>query len=79
MERNSKLLTKENFLSADIRRFQYSVDIPSGLDATRGEVLGYCVQADKTVTFVAKKRGMALGDGSKYCDRVIVKDLGISL
>jgi NAD(P)H-hydrate epimerase len=56
-----------------------SVDIPSGLDATGGKVLGCCVKADKTITFVAKKRGMVLGDGPKYCGRVIVKELGIPL
>jgi len=56
-----------------------SVDIPSGLDATTGKVLGCCVKADKTVTFVAKKRGMVLGDGPKYCGRVVVRDLGIPL
>ena len=56
-----------------------SVDIPSGLDATTGEVLGCCVQADKTVTFVAKKRGMVVGEGPKYCGRVVVRDLGIPL
>jgi len=56
-----------------------SVDIPSGLDATKGRVLGCCVKADKTVTFVAKKRGMVIGDGPKYCGRIVVKDLGIPL
>ena len=56
-----------------------SIDIPSGLDATKGKVLGCCVKADKTVTFVAKKRGMVLGEGPKYCGRVVVKDLGIPL
>lgn len=56
-----------------------SVDIPSGLDATTGKVLGCCVKADKTVTFVAKKQGMVLGEGPKYCGRVAVKDLGIPL
>lgn len=56
-----------------------SVDIPSGLDATTGKVLGCCVKADKTVTFVAKKRGMVLGEGPKYCDGIVVKDLGIPL
>jgi len=54
-----------------------SVDMPSGLDATTGKVLGCCVRADKTITFVAKKRGMLLGDGPKYCGRIVVKDLGI--
>jgi len=56
-----------------------SVDIPSGLDATTGAVLGCCVMADKTVTFVAKKRGMVVGEGPKYCGKVIVRDLGIPL
>lgn len=53
-----------------------SVDIPSGLDATRGVVLGCCIKADKTVTFAAKKSGMVFGDGPKYCGRIVVKDLG---
>lgn len=56
-----------------------SVDIPSGLDATTGKALGYCIKADKTVTFMAKKRGMVTGGGSKYCGRILVKDLGIPL
>lgn len=56
-----------------------SVDIPSGLDATTGRVLGCCVKADRTVTFVSRKRGMIKGSGSKNCGKVIVKDLGISL
>jgi NAD(P)H-hydrate epimerase len=54
-----------------------AVDIPSGLDATSGKVLGCCVKADKTVTFVAKKRGMVVGEGPKHCGRIVVKDLGI--
>jgi NAD(P)H-hydrate epimerase len=56
-----------------------SVDIPSGLDATTGEVLGCCVRADRTVTFVSKKRGMIFGEGPRYCGIVVVKDLGIPL
>ncbi len=56
-----------------------SVDIPSGLDATSGEVLGCCVKADKTVTFVAKKRGMIYGEGKKYCGDVLIRDIGVPL
>jgi len=56
-----------------------SVDIPSGLDATSGGILGDSIRADKTVTFVAKKRGMVAGSGKKYCGEIIVKDLGIPL
>jgi NAD(P)H-hydrate epimerase len=56
-----------------------SIDIPSGLDATTGRALGCCVKADRTVTFVARKRGMIKGEGPKNCGRVVVRDLGISL
>ena len=56
-----------------------SVDIPSGLDATTGKVLGCCVKADKTVTFVAKKRGMVVGEGPKFCGRIVVRGLGLPL
>ncbi len=54
-----------------------SVDIPSGLDANTGRVLGCCVKANKTVTFVAKKLGMTAGEGVRYCGRIAVKDLGL--
>jgi len=56
-----------------------SVDIPSGLDATTGKILGRCVKADKTVTFAAKKRGMVIAAGPKYCGKIIIADLGVPL
>jgi NAD(P)H-hydrate epimerase len=37
----------------------FAVDIPSGLDADTGEVLGACVRADHTATVVAPKVGFA--------------------
>jgi len=61
------------------KAYMLSADIPSGLDATTGKVLGCCVKADKTVTFVARKRGMVVGEGRKFCGKVVVKDLGIPL
>jgi ADP-dependent NAD(P)H-hydrate dehydratase / NAD(P)H-hydrate epimerase len=54
-----------------------SVDIPSGLDATTGRVLGCCVKADNTVTFVAKKRGMVINVGPDYCGKIKVADIGL--
>ncbi|MFA5115533.1 MAG: NAD(P)H-hydrate epimerase [Candidatus Omnitrophota bacterium] len=56
-----------------------SVDIPSGLDATSGIVFGCCVEADETVTFIARKRGMACGKGPGYCGMVKVEQLGVKL
>jgi len=54
-----------------------SIDIPSGLDATSGKILGCCINANETVTFLAKKRGMVAGRGAKYCGKVVVRGLGI--
>lgn len=56
-----------------------AVDIPSGLDATTGRILGSAVRADTTVTFVAPKKGMFLRDGSRICGRIVVRDLGVPL
>ena len=57
--------------------YKLAVDIPSGLDATTGAVLGCCVRADKTVTFMHKKRGMTKAKGPKLCGEIVVGDLGI--
>lgn len=56
-----------------------AVDIPSGLDATSGEVCGIAIRADTTVTFVARKQGFLRGQGPEYCGKIIVKDLGIPI
>ncbi len=54
-----------------------AVDLPSGLDANTGEVLGEAVRADVTVTFVARKRGFDLAHGPHLCGRVVVAEIGI--
>jgi NAD(P)H-hydrate epimerase len=59
--------------------FILSIDIPSGLDATSGRVLGACDKADKTITFIRKKTGMLKKQGPRYCGKVIVRDLGVPL
>jgi NAD(P)H-hydrate epimerase len=61
------------------RRPVLAVDIPSGLDATTGKVLGAAVKADTTVTFVAKKQGMVIKEGPRHCGKVVISDLGIPL
>lgn len=56
-----------------------SVDIPSGLDATTGKVLGSSIEADKTITFIAKKKGIISKVGKKYCGEVLVRNIGVPL
>ncbi|MEO8223320.1 MAG: NAD(P)H-hydrate dehydratase [Gammaproteobacteria bacterium] len=54
-----------------------AVDIPSGLDASTGLPSGAAVRADLTVTFVARKLGLYLGEGPAWAGRVEFADLGI--
>ncbi len=56
-----------------------ALDIPSGLSADTGEIMGIAVKADKTVTFAFNKVGMTTGEGPEYAGEVIVKDIGIYL
>lgn len=54
-----------------------AVDVPSGLDATSGQLYGACIKADKTVTFTYPKRGLTVGEGPRVAGKVIVVDIGI--
>lgn len=54
-----------------------SVDIPSGLSADTGAVLGTAVHADVTVTFIGGKRGLITGQGPDYCGQLWLSDLDI--
>ena len=54
-----------------------SVDVPSGLDATSGKVLGAAVFATKTITFAAAKTGFYKGAGPAHTGEVMVVDIGI--
>lgn len=40
-----------------------AVDVPSGLDASRGHSPGVCVRADVTVSFIGNKLGLWTGEG----------------
>ena len=57
---------------------KFAVDIPSGLSASTGCVLGCAFHADDTVTFEAKKIGLELAQGRVYAGRVTVAEIGIS-
>jgi NAD(P)H-hydrate epimerase len=58
-------------------RFVTAVDIPSGVNADTGRILGAAVRADLTVTFGLPKIGLFLPPGETLAGRVEVVDIGI--
>ncbi len=54
-----------------------SVDLPSGVDASTGEIAGAVVSADVTVTFHAPKVGLVVAPGRFRAGRVVVADIGL--
>ncbi|MCG8325877.1 MAG: NAD(P)H-hydrate epimerase, partial [Thiotrichales bacterium] len=54
-----------------------AVDIPSGLHADTGNVLGAAVHADCTVTFIGRKRGMSTGAAADHCGHITFNDLEV--
>jgi hydroxyethylthiazole kinase-like uncharacterized protein yjeF len=53
-----------------------AIDIPSGLSADDGAVLGAAIRAHETVSFVCPKRGFFLGAGPAHIGAVQVVELG---
>ncbi|MGN0382680.1 MAG: NAD(P)H-hydrate dehydratase [Eubacterium sp.] len=64
----------ENINSAHKKVF--AVDIPSGIDANTGHIMGCSIKADYTVTFGCLKTGIVLYPGAEMSGKVIVSDIG---
>jgi hydroxyethylthiazole kinase-like uncharacterized protein yjeF len=54
-----------------------SVDVPSGVDASTGEIAGEAVRADVTVTFHGRKVGLAVAPGLLHAGEAVVADIGL--
>jgi len=54
-----------------------AVDIPSGVNASTGEVAGAAVNADVTVTMHGQKVGLAVAPGRFHAGEVVVADIGL--
>ena len=54
-----------------------AVDVPSGLDADSGAVLGCAVRADVSVSFIGRKLGLYVGAGPDHAGRRAFSDLGV--
>lgn len=53
-----------------------AVDVPSGVDASTGQILGIAFQADLTITFGLSKVGLLLYPGAEVSGEIIVKEIG---
>lgn len=54
-----------------------AVDMPTGVDATSGQIRGSAFKAVSTVTFFRRKTGQVLFPGRLYCGDVTAADIGI--
>lgn len=64
-------------LNAAENAFRLAIDIPSGLNADSGEIMGVAFCAHATVSFSCYKLGMLFGAGRDVCGRIIVDDIGV--
>lgn len=69
-----KVITEINAADA----YRIAVDIPSGISADDGSVLGCAIKADYTITFGFFKVGQFLWPATDYCGEVILAHMGIS-
>lgn len=73
----------ENPIAALVERLsrfdcpRLALDLPSGLDAQTGAILGCAFRATHTVSFIAHKAGLLTGDGPDLCGRISIADLDI--
>lgn len=54
-----------------------SIDVPSGLDADTGTVLGHAVKATHTITFIGLKQGLFTHDGKDYSGTIHLSTLDL--
>ena len=54
-----------------------ALDIPSGINADTGAVMGCAVRASHTITFIAHKPGLLTLDGPDHCGEIRIDTLGL--
>ena len=62
-----------NSLSA----YKIAIDIPTGISADTGKVLGCAVKCDMTVTFSFIKYGMTLNDAGSFCGEILCPQIDL--
>lgn len=61
----------------DASAYKVALDLPSGLDANTGQVLGAAIRADLTVTFAHRKLGLYGAGATDLVGKVVVADIGV--
>lgn len=56
-----------------------AVDMPAGISADTGKILGIAFRSDFTITFGFGKIGQFLWPGTEYCGKVFIADMGITI
>ena len=54
-----------------------SVDVPSGLNADTGDIMGCAVEADATVTFIGLKQGLFTGFAVQHVGEIVYASLNL--
>lgn len=54
-----------------------AIDIPSGLHADTGRIMGMAVEACATVSFIGLKQGLFTGQGPDHCGAIYFADLDV--
>ena len=54
-----------------------ALDIPSGLHADTGNIMGAAIEADITVSFIGVKQGMFTASGADCCGQIVYDDLQV--
>ncbi len=62
----------------DMEGIKLAVDVPSGISADTGRVMGAAFKADITVTFAYRKLGHVFYPGNTYTGELVIADIGIN-
>ncbi|MFZ6748247.1 NAD(P)H-hydrate dehydratase [Undibacterium sp. Ren11W] len=76
-----KLIQHINRLSKQFAIPVLALDVPSGLDADSGQLIGQhgiAIKAHTTLTFIADKPGLHTAAGQDYAGQVLLAELGIA-
>lgn len=55
----------------------FSLDVPTGLDADTGQVMGVAIKADVTITFIGMKLGLFMPVGLAHAGQLVCHDLNL--